>query len=294
MNTIEYETLHETKAHVNPFFPYNIYLCSIPLDFAQVPPHWHDDVELIVIKKGIGVVAVDMNMHTVKEKDIIFVRPGQIHSIMPLGTESMEYENIIFQKSLLYSDYQDRSSYEHFHSYFQLEYDFPWHIDASYDYHTELWNCICNMDKLSATRNRYFEIAIKSNLLQLFYIFLSNQSEVVPVVRKKSLEKVKQLLTYIEENYAEALTVHSAASYMGFSDSHFMKFFRQHMHSTFTNYLNDYRITIASRLLLGTEDSILEIAEKVGFNNLSYFNRLFKSQFGMSPRDYRKKEAQFL
>ncbi len=291
MNTIEYETLHETKSHVNPFFPYNIYLCSIPLDFTQVPPHWHDDVELIVIKKGIGIVAVDMNLHTVKEKDIIFIRPGQIHSIMALGTEKMEYENIIFQKSLLYSDYQERSIYEQFHFYFQLEYDFPWHIDTSYNYHDALWNCICNMDELSAKRNRYFEIAIKSNLLQLFYIFLSNQNEVIPAVHQKSLKKVKQLISYIEENYTEPLTVHSAASYIGFSDSHFMKFFRHHMHSTFTNYLNNYRITIASRLLLGTEDSILEIAEKVGFNNLSYFNRLFKSQFGMSPRDYRKKTS---
>ena len=63
---------------------------------------------------------------------------------------------------------------------------------------------------------------------------------------------------------------------MGFSESHFMKFFKQHLHTTFTSYLNSYRLTIAARLLLTEDDSILSISERTGFNNLSYFNRLFK------------------
>ena len=41
MNTLEYENLYEKKAHVSPQFPYNTYLCSIPLDFTLVPAHWH-------------------------------------------------------------------------------------------------------------------------------------------------------------------------------------------------------------------------------------------------------------
>ena len=102
MNTLEYESLHETKKHVSPQFPYNTYLCSIPLDFAQVPPHWHRDVELIVIKKGSGMIAVEMEPQQVHAGDIILVRPGQIHSISTSGDNTMEYENIIFQTELLY------------------------------------------------------------------------------------------------------------------------------------------------------------------------------------------------
>ena len=73
---------------------------------------------------------------------------------------------------------------------------------------------------------------------------------------------------------------------MGFSESHFMKFFKQHLHTTFTSYLNGYRLTIAARLLLTEDDSILSISERTGFNNLSYFNRLFKKEYQMSPREY--------
>ena len=74
---------------------------------------------------------------------------------------------------------------------------------------------------------------------------------------------------------------------MGFSESHFMKFFKQHLHTTFTSYLNGYRLTIAARVLLTEDDSILSISERTGFNNLSYYNRLFKYQ--MSPREYRNR-----
>ena len=52
MNINEYQNYHETKAHTSAEFPYNTYLCSIPLDFPGVPLHWHDEMELVVIKKG--------------------------------------------------------------------------------------------------------------------------------------------------------------------------------------------------------------------------------------------------
>ena len=49
MNISEYQNYHETKSHTSSEFPYNTYLCSIPLDFALVPLHWHSELELIVI-----------------------------------------------------------------------------------------------------------------------------------------------------------------------------------------------------------------------------------------------------
>ena len=57
MNILEYENYHEDKTHVELTFPYNTYLCSIPLDFSGVPLHWHDDMELIYIKKGRGHIS---------------------------------------------------------------------------------------------------------------------------------------------------------------------------------------------------------------------------------------------
>ena len=73
-----------------------------------------------------------------------------------------------------------------------------------------------------------------------------------------------------------------------------MKFFKTHMGSGFTEYLNTYRLSIAARLLTASSLSVLEISSAVGFDNLSYFTRLFKRKFGMPPRLYRTKNSVLL
>ena len=81
MNILEYENYHEDKTHVELTFPYNTYLCSIPLDFSGVPLHWHDDMELIYIKKGCGHISVDFKEYHVTAPSLVLILPGQLHSI---------------------------------------------------------------------------------------------------------------------------------------------------------------------------------------------------------------------
>ena len=222
MNTLEYENLYERKSHVSPQFPYNTYLCSIPLDFTLVPAHWHNDVELIVIKKGTGIIAVDMEPQTVSAGDIILVRPGQIHSISQHDNDTMEYENILFRPDLLYSQNTDLRTLEYFDLYFNPEYDLPWHIDHSNSCHKKLAECINAIDTLCGERPRYYELSVKGYLFQFFYLLFSCQESPVYSTGRKSLDKVKKMIAYIEEHYMEPISVQSAADYMGFSNSHFM------------------------------------------------------------------------
>ncbi len=105
----------------------------------------------------------------------------------------------------------------------------------------------------------------------------------------RSLEKIKHILKYVENHYTEKITIADIAKEAGMSQSHFMKYFRNRMGISFVSYLNEYRLTMASRLLAASDSSILNIASEAGFENLSYFNRLFKKRFGMTPRDYRRK-----
>lgn len=67
-----------------------------------------------------------------------------------------------------------------------------------------------------------------------------------------------------------------------------MRFFKQTMGMPFTTYLNDYRLTLAAKSLLETHKAVLEIASECGFDNLSYFNRIFKKKYGITPSSYRK------
>ena len=93
MDITEYQNYHETKSHTNADFPYNTYLCSIPLDFIQVPLHWHEEIEFIVIKKGQGQVSVNLQTRNIAAGDIVFILPGQLHSIRQKDACSMELRN---------------------------------------------------------------------------------------------------------------------------------------------------------------------------------------------------------
>ena len=86
----------------------------------------------------------------------------------------------------------------------------------------------------------------------------------------------------------QKMTVKEIADRVEFSESHFMRYFKENMGSSFVDYLREYRLTMAARLLVASDATILSIAEEVGFDNLSYFNRAFKKHYGVTPSQYRR------
>ena len=134
-----------------------------------------------------------------------------------------------------------------------------------------------------------YPLAIKSRLFQLFYILFYNQTDPLPRTRpRKSIEKARLILTYIADNCREHLSVETMAEISSLSESHFMKFFKSAVGLPFIEYLNEYRLNIAGVLLSNTEDSVVDIAAACGYDNVSYFNRLFKRKYQTTPSKYRK------
>ena len=289
MNLNEYQNYHETKTHTDEEFPYNTYLCSIPGDFPQVPLHWHAELELIVIKKGRGIVSADLEKRSVTSGDIVLIRPGQLHSIEQEHGYSMEYENIIMKPELLISGSNDLCAVRFICPFMNGDIPSETFLTPALPCYKDVSECIRRIDLLCDARTEGYQLVVKGLLFQFFYllIFHRQKKETTPVSQTKSLEKMKTILKYVEENYAERLTIDDMAALTYYSKSHFMKFFKQHMGTGFIDYLNDYRLTMAERLLRTSGSSVLEIAEQSGFDNLSYFNRIFKRKYGMSPGKWR-------
>lgn len=292
MNLSEYQNYHETKSHTTAEFPYNTYLCSIPRDFLHVPLHWHSELELIVIKKGRGTVSADLEKRSVTSGDIVLIRPGQLHSIEQEGHHSMEYENIIMKPELLMSGEADLCASRFILPFINGEMTCSTFLTPELSYYHDTYNCVCQIDLLCATRPEGYQLAVKGLLFQFFFFIISNRQkkETASASQTKSLEKMKMILKYVEEHYAEKISIEDMAELTYYSKSHFMKFFKSHMGTGFTEYLNDYRLTMAERLLCSSGGSVLDIAEQSGFDNLSYFNRLFKRKYGLSPGKWRKEK----
>lgn len=289
MNLSEYQNYHEKKSHTAAGFPYNTYLCSIPLDFTQVPLHWHKELEMVVIQKGEGFISVDFDRRAVRAGDIVFIRPGQLHSIEQNGTKKMEYENIILKEEMFISGEGDLCAEQFIGPLVRGELGCASFITPAFSGFLELSDCISRIDRLCEKRPEGYQLAVKGLLFQfLFHLISHRQENQAPVYHARPLEKIKMILKHVEEHYAEHITIDDMAALTFYSKSHFMKFFRTHMGISFIEYLNDYRLTIAERLLKTSDASILEIAQMSGFDNLSYFNRLFKRKYGQSPGRQRR------
>lgn len=286
---INQKELHENKVHFQNNFPYNTYICSIPLDFSNVPVHWHRECELIIIKKGSGIVTVNFHRYQVSSGDIIIALPGSLHSIEGNDNVTMNYENILFSKDLLTFPENDLTWDEFLSPFFSGKVPVRTKITHGKKLHSELSGIIDYLDDICDRRPYGYQLAVKSSILQIIHLLITNPpSKEDAVAIDKSKEKIKNIIRYISTHYSEEITIDEIAMHCHYSSSHFMKFFKTHTGMSFVTYLNDYRVTEARTLLTNTTDSILDISLQCGFTNLSNFNRIFKRKYGISPRQMRK------
>ena len=276
---------HEIKEHGKREFPFNIYPCSIPVDFSHVALHWHEEMEIIAVKKGKGRITVDTVSYPVEEGDILAVFPGQLHAISCGSGERMEYENIIFDLELLGGS-GDVAAEKYLLPLQSGRLALPMRLtpdDWSYDWAA---NCLRAAEEFNKIKDIGYELCIKGELL-LFLAALVGREGDLPPVDNADTRRLKTALQLVEEHYMEDISIDRAAAACGCSASHFMRWFKAMTAQSFTAFLNEHRLNAAAAALRAGDDTVLAIAESCGFENLSYFNRMFKRKFGLTPREYR-------
>ena len=105
--------------------------------------------------------------------------------------------------------------------------------------------------------------------------------------RDTESRRVMKVKEYINQHYAEDVTLPELADLVGMSPSSFSRFFRLRTGKTLSSYLIDIRLGNAARALVDTTSNVSEICYSCGFNNLSNFNRVFKSRKGVTPHEFR-------
>lgn len=286
LNIDEYQAIHETITHFDYNIPYNTYPCTIPLDFDSVPLHWHEYTEFIYIKKGNGIIIIDGNEQVVSAGDIALILPGNVHGIFQYENDSMEYENIMFDGKMFSSGLDE--FYDTFLlPFFENTVEIPHIFKKGVVGYESVKKYLDANDNISAHREGAWGLAIKGNMYLLLFSLVTLYENQIDTSANKKIDKLKPVIKHVELHYSEPTTVNEMAKLAGFSESHFMRFFKEVFGVSFITYLNDYRLSMAARLLLSTEESVLEISQQVGYENLSHFNRQFKRKYTKTPREYR-------
>lgn len=289
-------TRYESKQHGSAEFPYAVYRSLIPDIMHSYPLHWHNEMEITYILNGSCIISVNGTPIRALTGDIILILPNQLHSIDRDGNCRAEYYTFVFDLYLLG---QDTPSDACFRKYLKPYLDggavLPLRLFSKHTDYASIRQSLEELLKLEkpecqAAPMQGRELLIKARLFHIFGLlepYRNDTDSDAALCQIAQIQKMKALLHFISVNYMNPLTLQEAASFCGYSASYFMKFFKSFTSLTFVEYLNHYRLEKASELLRATDLTVLVVSENVGFENHSYFIRIFKRQYGITPRKYR-------
>ncbi|MHC4882405.1 MAG: AraC family transcriptional regulator [Planctomycetota bacterium] len=124
----------------------------------------------------------------------------------------------------------------------------------------------------------------------LFSAFFSDDSHPKVFNTLHGLKRFEKVLTYVQDHIDHPMTIPQLAKIANLNPTYFSNLFSKLIGTPPLQYINKRRIEKAQELLLGTDETLYEIAHQIGLNDEYYFSRLFKKQVGISPDHYRKQE----
>lgn len=283
--------LKEDAVHGSADFPMGFYRCAFPDDTPELPVHWHEEMEFTLVRSGRLNYTVGLDSVEGAAGDLLLVLPGALHAARPGVTGGLT-DSVLFHLRMLEGGEPDRCTRRFLRPLLD---DPPPAVplirpgDGAYDRFRRcfdsLWDC--------RDGTEFRPLLAKRALFELIELVWRHAGTRDVPDRKAGRyeEKIKLVLGYIHAHYTESVTVAQLAALCGFSPAHFMSVFKKYMNCGCVHYINDYRLRRAASALLESDAPVTQVALDHGFQNISYFNRLFKQKFGASPRVYREGPA---
>lgn len=287
-----YNLLRERILHGNSMFPFMAYHIDADKNFQEkIGCHWHDEMEILVILEGYAEVFIDSRSYKISKGNVVIIQPDRLHSV--LGEEGVKFEffAIVFHSNLLNSFLGDTIQHKYFDSVLKGETILPEYLCGTEEWEQKVYSLLLDIGMAFERNNTAYELLIKAKLYEvwyLLYIHAQKGQKDMPENRDYKIKTTKVIIEYIKENYNSQITLKELASEFGISEGHLCRLFKNMTKLSVVEYINNYRISMSIELLLNTDKEISDIAVMTGFNNISYFNKVFKKYIHLTPSEYRK------
>ena len=261
-------------------------------DFRTPPhlPHVHNCCEIGYCRSGAGIFIVEDKIFSCGAGDAIFINHQEFHILENASPMNSDWKFINFDPAVLLAGWLPPE--EHALDVSRLSgRNFPNIIHEKE--HPEITlvvrRLVAELDNTapgyrSAVRALVWYLLV---MLQRLVPAAGNHAEKYPA----EIERVYPALQYISNHYSENIDFLKLAELCNCSLSTFRRTFRRSLGCLPLEYVNGFRLNVATTMLTSTDRSILEIAILAGFPTLSNFNRLFKAKFQQSPRECRRNDA---
>lgn len=289
-NTTVDHSGRELLQHGTAAFPIACY--HDDLGNAEVPWHWHDELEAAVITEGCAVVAAGNAKYTIRAGEGFFVNSGILHGAWDADMSHCRFHSVVFHgrlvggsmDSVIYQNYVQPLMENHAMESIHLVPDLSWQAHAL-NFIESAWQA-CVGEPVG------YELKVRAALSELVLLLHSNLTLTRQQPTAKTLrdsERIKSMLQYIHDNFSEELTTAQIAQSASISESECLRCFRATIGTTPIQYLRQYRIQRAAQLLAQTKERISDIAVACGFQDLSYFTKTFREMKCCAPSAYRER-----
>ena len=250
--------------------------------------HYHPEYELVYVEATNGIRHVGQNISSFMESDLVLIGPNIPHLNFDYGLKT-EYRQIVVQlkEHFLGDAFNETPELATIQQLFEKAY-----LGLSFSGNTK--QAVSAKLKLMRKLSHFEQLLC---LLEIFQILATSEKVVELNEQDTSVklflnDKIRMgaIYKYIHANYNETPDVNKVAASVHLSTAAFCRYFKKQTKMTFTEFVNQYRITQAKTLLL-QDISISEACYEVGFESLSYFNKLFKKIAGENPSVFKKRYA---
>jgi len=252
------------------------------------PLHQHKEFELNFIEHGAGLRRiVGDSMEYTEDYELILICGESLEHVWEQGkcdSKMMREITIQFSSNLLPPSLLEKNQFSSIRKMFkQAEHGISFPLSAIMKVYSQI-------DTIASESQGFTQFLKLLNLLN--DLSLSNarslaSSSFACAERNTESRRVRKVKEYINQNYTKDIRLAYLSDMVGMTPASFSRFFKLRTGKNLSDYIIDIRLGYSSRMLVDSTKSISEVCFECGFNNLSYFNRIFKKKKGMTPKEFR-------
>lgn len=281
---MKFNEYRENKIHGTPRFPLEYYYVDEKHTQYVMPLHWHSEFEVLRVLRGRLALYLNNEIYDLRAGDVIFIPPGTLHRGDPIDCV---YDCAVFDLRLASGYYTSKLS-DLIQPIISSDAEITHVCDGTKDSATELLDTV-------AEEKPYFELKVASLIAEIIYKLYSSGNVAMRHIENKRIAHQRALMTLliekIEKDYAEKITLADLAEIAQMNEKYLCRFFKGFTGQTPIDYINRLRIDRACYEMTVNKMTVTSAAYECGFNELSYFSKMFKKYKGVSPGQYRQRFA---
>ncbi|MFC4163595.1 AraC family transcriptional regulator [Epilithonimonas zeae] len=254
--------------------------------------HYHPEIELIFVCGGSGKRQIGSNISYFSDGDLILIGSNLPHCGMTNENTNNDYEVVIqFPMDFLGSEFWQAKEMNKIAVLLEA-------AKSGIVFGDEVKNALKTKMEALAEATSLAKLMILIEILDELshtqdYKIL-NASKYYLQTQKEDNDRISVIFNYVKDHFKEQITLETVAELSNMTVPSFCRYFKKITNKTFTQFVNEYRITHSLKLLAEQPMSITEVCFDSGFNNFSYFNKTFKEHTQKSPSQYRKEFSNIL